>query len=161
MWDTTQLITEIPAAPKDQRQLKGKGVLDRRSGLHSIRKAVFEAGACACAGYIAVDAMGEREVKDWKPRRAAIDIAVRHNSSVLAVRQKLKDGSKVRTIPGGAGEMEESYEPLHAAGARGLRKGEGVGQRVWGGLADIGPTADALPNTAYYAYRLNHFGDLL
>ena len=142
-----RLIMEILAAFKEQRQLKGKIVLDLCAGFQSIRKAVLEAGA----GYVAVDAMGKREVKDARPRRAAI--ALRHIGRVLAVLHKLKDGSKVWTIPGG--KMEESDESLHAAGVRELKEEVGIGQEVWGSLVGLGPTVDALPNTTYYAYRLN------
>ena len=51
--------------------------------------------------------------------------------------------------------MEDSDESLHAAGVRELKEEVGIGQEVWGGLVGLGPTADALPNTTYYAYRLN------
>ena len=47
------------------------------------------------------------------------------------------------------------HESLHAAGVRELKEEAGIGHGVWGGLVGLGPTVDALPNTTYYAYRLN------
>jgi 8-oxo-dGTP pyrophosphatase MutT (NUDIX family) len=141
------LITEILQALKETKQLEGKVVIDLCAGFQSIRKAVLAAGA----RYVAVDSMGKREVKEAKPRRAAV--ALRWGNRVLAVLHKLRDGSKAWTIPGG--RMEQSDESLHAAGVRELREEVGIGQEVWEGLVGLGPTVDALPNTTYYAYHLN------
>ena len=100
---------------------------------------------------MAVDVMGKREVKQGKPRRAAV--ALWWGNRVLAVLHKLRDGSNAWTIPGG--KMEQSDSSLHATGIRELKEEVGIGHEGWGGLVGLGPTVDALPNTTYYSYRIN------
>jgi len=143
----TRLITEILSAVAEMVPLQGKAVVDLCAGFQSMREAVLATGAT----YVAVDVEGKRVSKGQHTRRCAI--ALCHDGRVLAVEQRMQDGTHCWTIPGGQ-QQSNDHSAQHTA-LRELREDTGLGKEVLQDTVRVGPELIALSETTYLAYALN------
>ena len=141
------LITEILTAMAETQQLRGKVVLDLCAGFQSIRRAVEAAGA----KYVAVDLKGNRIGPPVEPRRSAMVLC--HGARVLAVKQRLQDGTLCWRLPGG--HQQQTDHSLHHTALRELELQTGLGHETFRDRVRAGPQLMALKNTTYFAYALN------
>ena len=141
------LIREVLLAMAEKQQLGGKVVLDLCAGFQSMREAVLATGAT----YVAVDVEGKRVSKGQHTRRCAI--ALCHNGRVLAVEQRIQDGTHCWTIPGGL-QQPNDHSAQHTA-LRELREDTGLDKEILQGTVRVGPELIALPETTYLAYALS------
>ena len=141
------LITEILKAMAETQQLRGKVVLDLCAGFQSIRRAVEKAGAT----YVGVDLKGNRNGPPAEPRRGAVLLC--YGANILAVKQRLSDGSLHWKLPGG--QQQQHDQSLHHAALRELALLTGLGHNTFRDRVKAGPQLLALKHTTYFTYALN------